>query len=501
MPHFFSIYKFIFTLLITLLLVACGNDSADKNAAQANEPGDIVARVGDEVITFSRLSSVLNSSAMSRLSVPAPGTPERRQVILTLLDEVISANLVYLDAKKKGSDELLSYTENIKRFEDRLLASMYATNVMIGDIPVGEVDVIHYYNMETNKDVELTDEVKLAIETRIRQQKLETLQSTLRERLRENMEVVINEKVLSPAYDDKRTDEDTVATYDKQSVSWRQVKELMQVPDQHSTLPATSIDSYETRLDRLEQYIDNTIMTQKGREFGLEKDPVYLDRMAEYRKAYLVNQHSNTLMQSWNPTPEELKNFYVSNMEKIVIPAARKVQRIVLKTKEEAESIKAKIDAGEITMSQAVQHHSIDPDAERTQGDMSWVKQGAGGEGLDQLIFNLEPEVVGGPVESPAGWQLVKVLDVRDVQFESYDDVLTQNRTLMSYMQGKFIDYIADLRKNHFKVVIYDDELNRQLQKEADEFAQLNNKAEHKAEVTEQHDEKSHQWMVKPVTE
>jgi hypothetical protein len=44
---------------------------------------------------------------------------------------------------------------------------------------------------------------------------------------------------------------------------------------------------------------------------------------------------------------------------------------------------------------------------------------------------------------------------------------------------------------------MYDDELNRQLQKEVDDIAQLNKQAEQKSTVPEQ-DEKSHQWMVKP---
>ena len=47
---------------------------------------------------------MLNSSAMVGLSIPALGTPRRNQVIYTLLDKVISANLLYLDAKKNGAD-------------------------------------------------------------------------------------------------------------------------------------------------------------------------------------------------------------------------------------------------------------------------------------------------------------------------------------------------------------------------------------------------------------
>ncbi len=41
-------------------------------------------------------------------------------------------------------------------------------------------------------------------------------------------------------------------------------------------------------------------------------------------------------------------------------------------------------------------------------------------------------------------------------------------------MQKKFNDYVVDLRQNQFDVAVYDDELNRHFQKEADYIAELN---------------------------
>jgi parvulin-like peptidyl-prolyl isomerase len=496
-----SVYKLILTLLITFSLVSCGNDSADKTAAQTSEPADVIARVGDEVISYSQLKAILNSAATDGVPVAPPGTPERNQIMQMLLEKLINANLVYLDAKSKGSDRSESFTADIKRYEDAMLASMYKTNVMIGEIPVGETEVIHYYNTQTKMDMPLTDEVKRAIEARIRQQRVAELESTLRQRLRENVAVVIDEQVMSPDYDDKRKDADTVATVDKQPVSWSQVKQLMQVTDQQAPAPASYIDSVDERLKRLEQYIDNTIMTNKGRAFGLEKDPAYIERVAEYRKAFLINAYSSELIQQWIPSPDVLKSFYDANMKTIVIPAAREVQKIVVATKEEADSIKAKIDAGEITMAEAAQQFSIDPDAKTNMGDMGWVKQGADADGLDELIFKLEPDVIGGPVESPEGWQLLKVQEASAAQFDNFDDDLTQNRTLMAYMQGKFTDYIAELRKSQFKVVMYDDELISQLQKEVDDIAELNKKAEEKSKTPEKPVEKLNPWTVQPAAE
>ena len=43
--------------------------------------------------------------------------------------------------------------------------------------------------------------------------------------------------------------------------------------------------------------------------------------------------------------------------------------------------------------------------------------EGTGFADLDKSTFALEPGELGGPVESPAGWHLVQVVDVRDARF------------------------------------------------------------------------------------
>ncbi|MGD8583568.1 MAG: peptidylprolyl isomerase [Gammaproteobacteria bacterium] len=505
-----AVYTFINIVLVSVALsiAGCGDDKSqgtgsETRAEKTDMSTDAVARVGDEVITYSQLNSLISSSAMVGISVPEIGTPERKQFMLGLLDNIISANLIYLDARAKGIDRLTSYTEDVSRFEDAILASMYKSAVMVGDVKVSESEVLHYYNTRTSKEAELDDTMKMTIEAMIRQKKLDELKATMRDRLRENVDVVVNEKVLSVDHDKQRSDAEVVATYNKHRISWSQVKDLMRVDGQNSMMSAYYIESDSERRNRLEQYIDNAIMTMKGRAAEMDKDPDYLRHTAEYRKARLINEHRNGLIHSWNPSDDELKTFYVDNMDSFVVPEKRKVQMVVVKTREEAEEIKQQIDANEITMYQAAQQYSTDPELKRTLGDMGWVSRGAGFEGLDDFIFSLEPEVISGPVESPAGWHLVKVLDVIDGQHENIDEPRTRQLVFKAYMKRKFDDYVDDLRENHFKVVVYNDEINRQFQNEADFIAEQNRKAEEAGSITRQHtDTEELQQLIKtPPTE
>ena len=84
---------FLLTLVPTTVCSKPGGDTS-ATAGSSAAVDDIIARVGDEEINFSMINTMLNSSAMVGVSIPALGTPERNKVIITLLDKVISANLL-----------------------------------------------------------------------------------------------------------------------------------------------------------------------------------------------------------------------------------------------------------------------------------------------------------------------------------------------------------------------------------------------------------------------
>jgi len=502
------VYKFItFVFLLSALsLAACSDEKAEDKPGEAStekaaEPVGSVARVGDEIVTYAQLNSMLNSSAMLGLAIPALGTPERNQMMLALLEKAISANLIYLDAKDKGTNRLTSYMEDVNRFEDAIIASLYKSKIMIGDTQVGEIEVLHYYNTQTSKEAELTDDTRLAIEAMIRKKKLDEFEVTLHDRLRESVKVVINENVLSPDYDEIRSDADVIASYDNHRISWSQVKGMMQNANRNTSQASFYTGNYEERITQLQQYIDNAIMTHKGRAAGLEDDTAFIEKTSEYRKARLINEHRNGLIHSWNPSEDELKTYFADNIDKFTVPEARRVQMLMVKTREEAEAVKAQIDKGEITMHQAAQQYSIDSNARHTQGDMGWISKGTEFGGLEELIFKLRPEVVSDPVESQAVWHLVKVLAVVAAQVENLDNPQTRERAFRAYMQDRLHNYLVDLRKNYYEVAVYEDELQRQFQREADFIAELSAKDQQEGSATEQRIEEMQKWITQPTLE
>ena len=68
-----------------------------------------------------------------------------------------------------------------------------------------QTEVQAFYESSISPDNELDDDLKLAIEAKIRKQRYIELKNSMRERLRAGTEITIDEKVLSPRYDDQRS--------------------------------------------------------------------------------------------------------------------------------------------------------------------------------------------------------------------------------------------------------------------------------------------------------
>jgi peptidyl-prolyl cis-trans isomerase C len=450
----------------TRAVVATG--TAAKPAA--GEPLDVIARVGDQPITFYEINTMINSAAIVGLSMPELGSPERDTVRITLLDKLISANLLYLDAVQRGVDQDPDYQQAVGRFRDAILANLYRSKYLVGNVDVTEQEVEDYYQASISPETELTDELRAGIEASIRKNRVKERTANMRERLREGHETVINVTDLDPGDDQVRSEDDVLAELDGIPITWSEVRPSLQ--------RAHTMKSVPSRIEALEHIIDTRIMSQKAKEVGLEQDPVYQARYGEFSKTRLINIHRGQLLESWEPTDEQIRDYYEANKDRVIVKEVRKLQMLVLESKEEAEALKQQIEANEITFHKAVADFSIIPDAKKTLGQIGWVTEGTGYPELDEVTFLLEAGEIGGPVKSPAGWHLVRVLDQRDSQHKNIADEQTQKITRRLYLDEKLDQYVINLRKENFQVEINEDMLQKLSQQEVDWYQEMLDKAQ-----------------------
>jgi len=492
-----TFYKRITPLLLccSLSLAGCGGEEPGaKTAVKASvmsaeeiaELGDVIARVGDQAISFSMINTMLNSSAVVGVSVPALGTPERDTARIVVLDKVVSANLLYLDAIRLGLDKDPAYVRAMQEFSDGMLGGQYYRQIMAGDITVSETEIQSFFNETMKSDTEMSDELHTQIEATLRKRKLHERVAAQRAELRKGIAVEVYPDNLAASEDEAKADDAPVAKYGETVISWGEVKTMLLAAGRGAAELDPTAMEVDAQLAALEMVIDKRIMAARAREAGLETDAIYNSRLNEYRKTRLVNLHRAKLAAEMEPSEEQLATYYDENRNSIMQVEMRKLQEVLVENQIEAEALKAKIEAGELTLFQAAADHSIAPGAKQNLGEVGWVADGRAQPVLNEVIFNLEPGEVGGPVESTEGWHLFKVLDVTDAKFDDLKDRETRKLARRRYIHDKLDSYVADLRKDRFTVEVYENNMVRLGQKEADMVARLMQQATEPGSRTEQ---------------
>ena len=469
--------------------------AVDKKAPAAS--GDVVARVGDQDIHFSEINTMLNSSAVVGLSIPAIGTAERDTVRIALLDKIVSANLIYLDALRKGVDQDPEYRRDMLRFENAILADLYYRQHLVGEVEVSEEEIQAHYKENIVEGTELSEELRTSIEAMLRKGKVEARQAELRGKLREGADVSVYQNNFSPAGDAGREDSVVVAEAGGESITWGEVKDRLIAAGKGAVKRDPLAMEVDARLSALQGEIDVRLLAQRARAAGLESDPVYEKRVGEYRKTRLINLHRGRLATDMEPSDAELEAYFEANRDEISIPEFRKVQMVMVNTGDEAGSLKQKIEAGDLTMYQVASEHSVAPDAKQNLGELGWIAQGKLKPQLDKVVFALQPDEIGGPVEAGGLWHLMTVQDVRDPQYTDLEEPATRKQVQRRYIHEKLSDYVVDLRKNDFPVVVYEDVLVELAQAEADMVKTLSAQSQEPGSVTQERI-KEMQKLLKP---
>ena len=464
-------------------------------SSDADTSPDVIAKVGDQTITFNEINTALNSSAIVGVSVPALGTPERDTARTILLDRFVSANLIYLDALKQGADKEPRYREQMTRFSNAILAGLYRKNVQAGDIEVTDAEIRDYFENNVTTDAEINDEIRLQIESTLRRERLHERLAAAQKTLRDDVEVKLYPENMDIEGDKTRADDVPLAEIDGEALTWGQMRNRIIAAGAGAVKKNILAFEGESRNKALQSEIDLRIMAKKASALGLDKDPVYTHRMNEYGKTLLTNMYRENLINKMEPSDKQIKAYYEANKSSIVIPEARKLHMVVVRDRETADDLKRKIESGEMTMYVAARDYSTAARAKQDLGEVGWVNRGETSPALDQMIFSLEPGELGGPVESPAGWHLVRVQDVRDAAFTDIQDDATRKLVRRKYLHDELDRYTADLRKNRFPVEVYEDHLIQLAQQEADMVKRLAEKARAPGSVTEKRVEELQKYM------
>jgi peptidyl-prolyl cis-trans isomerase C len=244
-----------------------------------------------------------------------------------------------------------------------------------------------------------------------------------------------------------------VATINGQNITEADLAQAESDLDQQfSRLPAE-----QRRAAALSAIIEIRLFSEDAVKKGLDKDPTFQRRMAflQERALHAAEVESEIAKKI---TDDEIRARYDKEIAAAPPVNEVKARHILVKTKEEAQELIKRLDAGD-KFEDIAKEKSTDTGSGANGGDLGYFAPGQMVPEFEKAAFALEVgKHTAEPVQSQFGWHIIKVEDKRAQQPPAFDTVKEQFRSLI--LREKY-SALADTLRGAAKVEIADPELKK----------------------------------------
>ena len=128
-------------------------------------------------------------------------------------------------------------------------------------------------------------------------------------------------------------------------------------------------------------------------------------------------------------TPAQALKYCTANPQQFKQPASREASHILVKTKAEADSIRAQ--ASTSNFADLARQYSTDPGSKNQGGDLGTVQKGALVPEFEKVAFRLKDGEISEPVKTQFGWHIitVKVNPARDIPCDEAEKGIIESQT------------------------------------------------------------------------
>lgn len=195
-------------------------------------------------------------------------------------------------------------------------------------------------------------------------------------------------------------------------------------------------------VDKVNEWI-SLLLTAKEAEKNGEKVDSQLQEYAEDLTTRLLLVEKE---QQWIPDDKTLLDYFQKHPDIGYIPERRQIGQIVLPTKQEAEAIKHRVQAGESLFELAGQY-SVDPYGKQRSGDMGWLTEGQASEEIENGIKNLKDNQVSEVIKTDKGWHLVVIVNRKSSERKAYAEI--KDRVKQKFLAEKMTVYLQEVTEKH----------------------------------------------------
>lgn len=399
---------------MTTLLLAIGTANAKES--------QVLVTVGNLQVTADELKSAMGSSPFATQSV---SLDEDDQASLRgdLLRRLVAARLLTLEAKRLGLDKTAGNIKDLEDFRNGLLYRFYMDKLR-------ERVVIPEATLSAMKQQFKTDSdgltaTKSAYTTeQFRAMRLITLQN-----LQKQDNVHLYESRINPA-----VRADTVLM-EGNSFQIKYADIVNQ--KEHPTLP-----NPEWVKEQLYKRGELLLVAHAADKEGVDVSA----RVKQYQNERLPGLMMEKMTRVWIPNDKTRRDWYAKHPEVAIVAERRHVGQLVLATRQEAETMRARIIKGESLFTLAGEF-SVDAEGKAKSGDMGWISAGRGLPQLDKALSNLPDGQVSDIIQTPVGFHLLTIIERKPAEQKSFADV--RERISQLIINEKLRTYLGELEHRY----------------------------------------------------
>jgi peptidyl-prolyl cis-trans isomerase C len=193
----------------------------------------------------------------------------------------------------------------------------------------------------------------------------------------------------------------------------------------------------------LKELLSRELIYQDAIKQGLDKRQDIIEEIASIQYKLLVGVALEEAIKKSPVSDKEQQSLYDNDVKNIKLQEF-KTRHILVKEKTLAEQITTELDLGG-DFAKLAEKHSIDTNSNTKGGDIGWFKPQASLPEFSRALVQLEKgKYSKAPVQSPVGWHIIKVDDVRDVAPPTFEQI--KPRLAQVLQQKKVAEYIKSLQ-------------------------------------------------------
>lgn len=204
-------------------------------------------------------------------------------------------------------------------------------------------------------------------------------------------------------------------------------------------------DSPELRQAIKNELIGREVVAQEAIRLNLDKTPTAQQQFAQLKQNFLIDLAVIDYLNQHPATESDLRGFYDRQVKELADAQQYKLRLITVATEAEAKSLLAQINKSKTDVFPTLaKEKSIDP-SKQTAGALDWVLSTQIIPAIGNVIVNLpKGGVAASPIQTPAGWNIVRVEDKRPFKAPSFEE--SKNQLGNEWAQKMRMEYAQQLR-------------------------------------------------------